>query len=213
MNQWGWTGSAARGDVAASVVALMKRRGFEVSETAKNASVIVQVAAGVVVGSGIAGDEIARELSRTFSVEGRFAEVELDDSSVAASARDVGSDGTLGPQEDLDELVTETCEEWFEGKKYRAEALDDLVALCLGMDDGPPSGGIALAFHRARVPASGASVRVDALLESVRSGARWEKTTVNGRHAIKVCDATGTRTSVLDDSELRAFEAGVSTTG
>jgi len=187
----------------------MKRRGFEISESARNASVTVQVTAGLVVGSGIAGDEIARELSRAFSVEGRYAEVELDDSSVAASMREVAPDGTLGPQEDLDELVTETCEEWFEGKKYRAEALDDLVALCLGMDDGPPSGGIALAFHRARVPQSGASVRVDALLEAVKNGARWEKTTVNGRHAVKVTDASGTRTSVLDDSELRAFEAAV----
>jgi hypothetical protein len=187
----------------------MKRRGFEVSESAKHASVVVQVTAGLVVGSGIAGDEIARELSKVFSVDGRYAEVELDDRSVAASARDVGSDGSLGPQEDLDELVTETCEEWFEGKKYRSEALDDLVALCLGMDDGPPSGGVALAFNRSRVPQSGATVRVDALLEAVRGGARWEKIEVNGRPAIKVRDPSGSRTSVLDDSELRAFERGV----
>lgn len=208
-HQWGWAGSANRGDVAAQIVALMKRRGFEVSESAKHASVTIQVAAGVVVGSGIAGDEIARDLSRMFSVEGRYAEVELDDSSVAASAREVAPDGTLGPQEDLDELVTETCEEWFEGKKYRTEALDDLVALCLGMDDGPPSGGIALAFSGARTPQSGASIRVDALIEAVRSGARWEKIEVNGRPAIKVRDPSGSRTSLLDDKELAAFEAGV----
>lgn len=208
-HQWGWSGSANRGDVAAQIVALMKRRGFEVSESAKNASVTIQVAAGVVVGSGIAGDEIARDLSRTFSVEGRYAEVELDDSSVAASAREVTPDGTLGPQEDLDELVTETCEEWFEGKKYRSEALDDLVALCLGMDDGPPSGGIALAFSRARTPQSGASVRVDALIEAVKSGARWEKIEINGRPAIKVRDPSGSRTSILGEKELAAFESGV----
>lgn len=208
-HQWGWTGSANRGDVAAQVVALMKRRGFEISESAKSASVTIQVAAGVVVGSGIAGDEIARDLSRTFSVEGRFAEVELDDASVAATAREVAPDGSFGPQEDLDELVTETCEEWFEGKKYRSEALDDLVALCLGMDDGPPSGGIALAFHRARIPQSGASVRVDALIDAVKAGARWEKIEVNGRPAIKVRDPSGSRTSLLDDQELAAFEAGV----
>jgi hypothetical protein len=208
-HQWGWTGSANRGDVAAQIVTLMKRRGFEISESAMNASVTIQVAAGVVVGSGIAGDEIARDLSRTFSVEGRYAEVEIDDSAVAATAREVGPDGTLGPQEDLDELVTETCEEWFEGKKYRAEALDDLVALCLGMDDGPPSGGIALAFHRARVPQSGASVRGDALIEAVKGGARWETIEVNGRPAIKVRDPGGSRTSLLDEKELAAFEAGV----
>jgi hypothetical protein len=208
-HQWGWSGSANRGDVAAQIVALMKRRGFEVSESAKHASVTIQVAAGVVVGSGIAGDEIARDLSRTFSVEGRYAEVELDDTAVAASAREVAPDGTLGPQEDLDELVTETCEEWFEGKKYRSEALDDLVALCLGMEDGPPSGGIALAFSRARVPQSGATVRVDALIEAVKSGARWEKIEVNGRPAIKVRDPSGSRTSILDEKELAAFEAGV----
>jgi hypothetical protein len=208
-HQWGWTGSANRGDVAAQIVALMKRRGFEVSESARSASVTIQVAAGVVVGSGIAGDEIARELSRTFSVEGRFAEVELDDASVAATAHEVSPEGTLGPQEDLDELVTETCEEWFEGKKYRSEALDDLVALCLGMDDGPPSGGISLAFNRARVPQSGASVRVDALIDAVKGGARWEKIEVNGRPAIKVRDPNGSRTSLLDDKELEAFEAGV----
>jgi hypothetical protein len=208
-HQWGWAGSANRGDVAAQIVSLMKRRGFEVSESAKHASVTIQVAAGVVVGSGIAGDEIARDLSRTFSVEGRYAEVELEDAAVAASAREVAPDGTLGPQEDLDELVTETCEEWFEGKKYRSEALDDLVALCLGMEDGPPSGGIALAFSRARVPQSGASVRVDALIEAVKSGARWEKIEVNGRPAIKVRDPNGSRTSLLDEKELAAFEAGV----
>lgn len=208
-HQWGWAGSANRGDVAAQIVALMKRRGFEVSESARNASVTIQVAAGVVVGSGIAGDEIARDLSRAFSVEGRYAEVELDDSSVAASAREVSSEGTLGPEEDLDELVTESCEEWFEGKKYRTEALDDLVALCLGMDDGPPSGGIALAFHRARIPQSGASVRVDALIDAVKTGAQWEKIEVHGRPAIKVRDPKGTRTSILDEKELAAFEAGV----
>ena len=208
MHQWGWSGAVAQSDVTASIVALAKRRGFEVRETAKSAAVITQISASsdgrvLVVGSGIAGDAIARELSRAFSVDGRYAEVDLDDAAVSASARDVGADGSLGPEQDLDELVTETCEEWFEGKKYRSEATSDLVAMCLGFDDGPPSGGVELAFHR------GGSARVVTLLDAVRGGARWEKTSMAGRTAVKVRGVEGTRISVLDDAELTQFEEGL----
>lgn len=208
MNHWGWSGSGAKSDVAASVVALAKRRGLDRSESARGASVFVHVTSSgdgrvLVIGSGIAGDDVARELSRTFAADARYVEVELSDSEAAASARDVGADGVLGAEEDLDELVTETCEEWFEGKKYRSEAIDDLVALCLGFEDGVPTDGVELRFRR------GSSARVVALLDAVRGGARWEKIVIAGRDAIRVYDENGARTSFLDASELSQFQDGL----
>jgi hypothetical protein len=210
MHQWGWSGNGAGSDVAATIVSLAKRRGFVVSETAKRASVVVRVTSAnegdgqvLVVGHGIAGDDVAGELSRAFAVEARYAEVVLEDTEARASLREVAADGSLGPEEDLDDLVTETCEDWFEGKKYRSEAIHDLVAICLGLDEGMPAGGIELAFQRA------SSARVVALLDAIKNGARWERTDVQGRAAIKVCDAKGTRISVLEPQELAELEAGL----
>lgn len=130
--------------------------------------------------------------------------MELEDTSVSASAHDIAADGTLGPEEDLDELTSEACEEWFEGKKYLSEAHDDLLGLCLDLAADFPREGTDLLFTRAR------SARVSALLAAIAGGARWEKTSVGGRAAVRVVERDGSRISVLTDEEMKVFDGGVS---
>jgi hypothetical protein len=212
MLMWGWRGAASAEEATLRVIEILGKKGYVSSHSGgrrSGAPAFVRVVSdgdgGTLISSwgAIAGDEIAAALSRSFSIGGRYVEVELQDREVTAIARDVSTDGTLGPSEDLDEEASETCEEWFEGKKYRSEAADDLVAIFLGLDDGMPTGGQEHAF------VSSGRARVHALLEAVREGATWEKTTIEGRDALRVKDAAGTRISVLSADEIAQFESAL----
>ncbi|HWB80848.1 MAG TPA: hypothetical protein VG755_38060 [Nannocystaceae bacterium] len=208
MIAWGWRGVANLDEVRRVLLAIAQRRGLEPAQDAARGSIVLHIACesdsdGVVVtGRSIAGPELAAELSRTLASAGRYAEVDLEDTSVAASAYDIAADGTRSADEDLDELVQELCNEWFEDRKYLAEAHYDLVGACLGLDRDLPDG------HELVLRRVGGK-RVGALLDAIRAGAQWERTSVGGRAAVRVVEATGSRISVLTEDELAEFLAGV----
>lgn len=72
MHRWGWAARISEGDVSAAVVAIAKQRGLVVSEITKKPAVFVTIMPAstdgrvLVLGNGIAGDEVARDLSRHF---------------------------------------------------------------------------------------------------------------------------------------------------
>ena len=215
MLMWGWRGSASTEEATLRVIELLGKRGYHSSShdeprgRRSGAPAFVRIVSdgdgGALVSSwgAIRGEEIACALSRAFACTGRYVEVDLQDREVTAAAREVSNDGSLGPVEDLDEAAGEQCEEWFEGKKYRSEAADDLVAIFLGLEEGMPTGGQEHAF------VSSSHARVHALLEAVRAGAKWEKTLVEGREALRVKDGAGTRISVLTADEIAQFESAL----
>lgn len=209
MLTWAWRAAVSTDDAKKHVLGVLKERGFG---PAKNkGSVHVSIYAdgdggALVLGWSAGGFATAEALSRALEVAGKFAEVELNDKTVTAMSRTIASDGTAGSVEQHDDEASELCEQWFEGKKYRNEAADDLVAIFVGCDDGCPKGGTDLAFDRV-----GGNARVQSLVDAVRAGATWEKTTMSGRKAVRIKDASGLiRTTVLDDAELALFEKDIS---
>lgn len=203
MRLWGWCARARKEDVERELLAIAARRGLERIERATDGAVTLRILraglGSVVLGSEIAGASFARELSVSLAVSGRYAEVDLEDTRASASAHDIDKDGKLGAEEDLDELVTETCE----GKEYLPAAQDHLVGICLGVAADPGSESTQLVFART------GSARVRVLLDAVAAGARWDKTAIGGRPAVRIVTQGASRISVLADDEMRAFDEGV----
>jgi hypothetical protein len=208
MLMWGWRAEESEENVRSKIVEILGKRGYAASTSASGVPAFVRVLSdgqgGVIVAaSGVSsGEMVAAELSRTFSVGGRYAEVDVQDRDVTATARDVSIEGALGFAEDLDDEASELCEDWFEGKKYPSDARDDLVAVLLGIDDGMPTGGTELHFAKRRG-------RVESLVDAVEKGATWDKMEVQGRGAIRITEPAGLRISVLEADELTRFEAAV----
>jgi hypothetical protein len=201
MHGWGWAARAGLAEVTKGLTAIAKRRKLIPVADKKDGSVFLRIAeiegCAIVIGNGVPGADFASELTKTLGCDARYAEVEVHDRRVMAHARDIAKDGVLGAEEKRDEEASELCEAWFEGKKYRTEAVADLVSIFLDFDDTPK--GELLSFDRT------GSMRVAMLVDAVRRGAKWEKTTVGGRVAIKVTEAGASRMSVLDDDELAQF--------
>jgi hypothetical protein len=204
---WGWRAAARSGDVTRAVAAIAEKSGLEKCSDVEKGTVFLRVinekGGAIVLGSGMVGDELARELCRSLKVKARFAKVQLSDAQVSATAVPIAADGKPGANENLDELARETCEEWHEGKKYKSESLEPLVGICLDVEGDLPDGGTELVYARS------GSVRVNTLVDAVRGGAKWEPTQVGGRPAVRVVDGKGTRISVLSPDEMKAFEASV----
>jgi hypothetical protein len=203
---WAWRAEVDPTDVEREIARSFAARGF-VPATARAATVFVVVhddgeGGALVLSAASGGLAIAGALSRTLGVAARYAEIDMRDREVFAGAREIAADGTPGTEHDESADATELCEVWFEGKKYRVEASDDLGAYFVGLDTCPEDAGSTLSFALA----TGESARVRALLDAVAAGAKWERTAVGGRTAIKVKDAAGTRIAVLDATELEAFE-------
>lgn len=204
---WGWRAAARSGDVTRALTAIAEKSGLERCGDIGKGTVFLRVihekSGAIVVGRGMAGHEIARELCRSLKVTARFANVQLSDSEAWATSLAIGAEGMPGTAQELDELVRETCEEWHEGKKYRSESLEPLVGICLEVEGELPDGGTELVYARS------GSVRLNALIDAARAGAKWETTQVGGRPAVRVVDAKGSRISVLSPDEMKAFEAAL----
>ena len=201
MHGWGWAARTRLADVTKNLGAITKRRKLIPVTEKGEGTVFLRIAevegCAIVIGQGMPGTDFAAELSKALGCDARYAEVEIHDKRVTAHARDIEKDGALGAEEKRDEEASELCESWFEGKKYKPEAVPDLVAIFLDFDDTPD--GEKLAYDRT------GSMRVAMLVDAVRRGAKWEKTTVGGRIAIKVTEAGASRMSVLDDDEIAQF--------
>ncbi len=150
MIAWGWCAVANLDTVHRTLLAIAKRRGLEPTDRTADGPLAylhaVRESRGdriVVIGRHVAGPVIAAELSQMLGVAGRYAEVDLEDTTVAATAHEIAADGTRSPDEDLDSLVQELCAEWFEDRKHLGEAHHDLVAACLGLNGDSPEGGIS----------------------------------------------------------------------
>lgn len=202
MQGWGWAAKVALEDVTKAVATIATRRKFVAVSGRREGSVFLKIASQgnrvLVFGHGLPGAHFSAELAKTLKIAGRYAEVELQDKVIVARVREIAADGTVGPEDDRADEASNLCEQWFEGKKYRPEARDDLIATFLGFDDTPKAD--TQAYDRS------GSARVAQLVDAIRRGAKWETTTIAGRSAIKVTEAGGaTRMSVLDDAELEQF--------
>jgi hypothetical protein len=207
---WAWRASVTPALVKDRIATILAGRGFAPAKPKSKLAIHVSVYAdgrgALVLGWSAGGFSIAQDLSRALDAEATFAEVELLDRRVAASSRPIASDGSGGATTNHDNEATDLAEEWHEGKKYRSEAADDLAAIFAGVEDGCPKTAEAdFAFDRVT-----GNARVQHLVDVVRAGARWEKTSISGRVAIRITDSSGTRMSVLDDAELAEFEREVS---
>jgi hypothetical protein len=204
---WAWRAAVTVERAKKQLLAAMAQRGF-VPTTGKakaHATIYPDGDGGVLVMSWTAGGAaIASTLSRALSASGLYAEIELADRNVSATTRAIAANGAVGSETNRSDEASDLCEEWFEGKKYRSEAADDLAAMFVDVGDGCPKEGVELAFDR--TPGSG---RVQSLVDAVTAGATWEKTTMSGKAAIRLKDSSGTRISVLDVAELAAFEREV----
>src|SRR5687767_10667671 len=125
---WGWRGVADAAVVEERLIDVVTKRGFLLLGAHEQASATaeVQIVADsggfAVVRSHLApGLEVASELSSALKVSACFAEVEVRDQEVDATACELDATGTAGAGEDHDEEAGELCEEWFEGGKYRSE--------------------------------------------------------------------------------------------
>jgi hypothetical protein len=208
MQTWAWRAVVSPDDVKARVLSVLADRGFAPAKAKGSVHVSIYSDGDkgtLVLGWSPGGFAIAEALCRAFNVAATYSEVELADKKIAATSRKFGKDGNAGAVKDHADEAEELCETWFEGKKYRPECADDLVAIFVGVDDGCPKTGTDLAFDRV-----GGNARVQALVDAVRAGATWEKTTIGGRKAVRIKDAAGAiRTSVLDDAEFALFERDI----
>ncbi|MBI5546607.1 MAG: hypothetical protein HY901_22215 [Deltaproteobacteria bacterium] len=137
MHAWGWS---SRGEVKAVAEALepvLARGGLAPAEDGNVTSLLVSDGEGgtllVCVSYG-RGREVARELCVRTKSAARYAEVDLSNREVSASGWALGPRGTFDSDEDLDDAAGELCEEWFEGGRYRSEAIGPLVAALLKLD-------------------------------------------------------------------------------
>lgn len=204
---WAWRGAIAVKDATTQLTAVLRERGYGPSAGKKPNLKLTLYPDGkggtLLLSWGAHGLGLAQAMSRATQLEGHYAEVALTDKEVKALARVIAEDGTSKREDDLGARATKLCDEWYEGKKYRPEAADDLAAMFVEIDDGCPDDetGVDLAFDR-----TPGSARVQSLVDAVRAGAQWEKTEIGGRLAIRLKDASGTRISVLDETELATFE-------
>jgi hypothetical protein len=208
MLHWAWRGQIGPSALRAKLTEILGGRGYLPASLRQETTVVSihpDSAGGVLVVARLAGGlGIAGELSRALAVPARYAEVDLGDAEVSATSYAIAADGCADAGADRDVEATELCEEWFEGRKYRSEGADELLAVLVDLDNGLPSIRDDLFFFKPK-PALG-SARTQALVDAVRLGARWEKTTVLGRPAVRVTGAEGTRISFLDADELALVE-------
>ncbi len=211
MLTWVWRAATATKQTSKHLIASLSDRGFEPVTGKTRAKVALHItlypdgAGGTLVtANGAGGLAIAQALSRAMKLDALYAEVDLKERDVTATLRAISSQGALGPAQDRNDAASELCSEWFEGKKYRPERAVDLAAMFVDLGDGCPAEGNILMFDR--VPGR---ARVQGLIDAVRAGATWEKTTIGDRAAIRIKDAGGTRISALDEAELAEFERGI----
>lgn len=210
MATWAWHGAIDVQQTSAHLTAVLRDRGFVVASTGRGRLRIAMYSDGnrgtLVLSSAAGGLGIAQALSRAAKLAATYAEIELTDRTVKAASRAITDVGTSDVVRDHDEEASELCSQWFEGKKFRPEAALDLAAVFVDLEDGcPKKGRVDLVFDRS----SGGGARVQSLVDAVRAGATWEKTTIGGRPAVRIKDASGTRISVVDEDELAAFERDI----
>lgn len=209
MATWAWHGAIEVEQATVHLTAVLRDRGFAVAATGRGRLRLAVYSDGnngtLVLSSAAGGLGIAQALSRATKLAASYAEIELTDRTVSAASRAITDVGTSDGKRDRNEEASELCTEWFEGKKFRPEAALDLAAVFVDLEDGcPKRGRIDLVFDRV-----GGGGRVQSLVDAVRAGATWEKTTIGGRPAVRIKDAAGTRISVVDDEELAAFERDI----
>jgi hypothetical protein len=204
---WAWRGAIAVTEAATQLTAVLKERGYGPSVGKKSnlkVSLYPDGKGGTLLMSwGANGLGLAQAMSRATELEGLYCEVALTEKDVKAVARVIASDGTSKREDDHGAAAAKLCDEWYEGKKYRPEAADDLAAIFVELEDGCPDDDTSVDLAFDRTPGS---ARVQSLVDAVRAGAQWEKTEMGGRLAIRIKDGSGTRISVLDDAELATFE-------
>jgi hypothetical protein len=204
---WAWRGAIAVKDAATQLTAVLRERGYGPSVGKKSNLKVSLYPDGkggtLLVSWGANGLGLAQAMSRATQLEGLYAEVALTDKEVKALARVIADDGTSKREDDHGAAAGKLCDEWYQGKKYRPEGADDLVAIFVDLPDGCPDDETATDLAFDRTPGS---ARVQSLVDAVRAGAQWEKTEIGGRLAIRIKDNAGTRISVLDETELATFE-------